>query len=90
MPLQNSSSQYNVAAPRRRTHRPRPLPDLAALPAHAVITRRQFCELVSVALPTAKLWAKQGRGPKVTCIEGRPRYLAGDVREWLAQSAQSA
>jgi hypothetical protein len=89
MSLQNSPSQRD-AAPRRRTRRPRPLPDLNTLPSHAVITRGQFCELVSIALPTAKLWAKQGRGPKVTYIEGRPRYLVGDLREWLASAPQSA
>jgi predicted DNA-binding transcriptional regulator AlpA len=75
---------------RARIHRARPLPDLSTLPSQACITRRQLGELTGFSQPTLKAWVKQGKGPRVTYVEGRPRYLAGDVREWLAQSAQSA
>jgi predicted DNA-binding transcriptional regulator AlpA len=67
----------------RRTFRAKPLPDLDALPASALLTRNQVCALSGFALPTLKQWAKQGRGPRITIIEGRPRYLASDVRTWL-------
>lgn len=67
----------------RRTFRAKPLPDLDKLPASALLTRNQVCALSGFALPTLKQWAKQGRGPRITIVEGRPRYLAGDVKAWL-------
>ena len=70
-------------APRRRTFRPKPLPDLNALPASALITRQQLCAVSGFALPTVKAWARVGRGPQVTVVEGRPRYRVADVLAWL-------
>lgn len=60
-----------------------PVPNLAALPADALITRRQLSAISSFALITLKVWAKQGRGPRITVVEGRPRYRVADVRHWL-------
>lgn len=68
---------------RPRVHRPRPLPNLDTLPETALLTRAQVAELTGFALHTLKMWAKTGRGPQITVIEGRPRYRAGDVRAWL-------
>jgi hypothetical protein len=66
-----------------RSRPPRPAPDLAALPGEAVITRQQLAAVSSFALVTLKLWAREGRGPRITKIEGRPRYRVRDVREWM-------
>ena len=58
-------------------------PDLAELPADALLTRRQVCALSGFALVTLQVWSAKGRGPKITHIEGRPRYRVQDVREWM-------
>ncbi len=62
---------------------PRAVPDIEKLPGEALITRKQLSTLSSFALITLKIWAKQGRGPRVTVVEGRPRYRVRDVREWM-------
>lgn len=59
------------------------LPDLAALPDHALLTPKQVHSLTGFAVITLRVWAAKGRGPKVTRIEGMPRYQVRDVREWL-------
>lgn len=64
-------------------HTPKPVPDLAALPGDALITRNQLAAVSSFALVTLKLWAREGRGPRITVVEGRPRYRVRDVREWM-------
>jgi hypothetical protein len=42
------------------------------------------------AVQTFKKWAKIGRGPAITHVEGRPRYRAADVRAWVAGSGTGA
>ncbi len=59
------------------------IPDLERLPDGALLTRRQLSDLSSFALITLKVWAKSGRGPRITVVEGRPRYRVRDVREWM-------
>lgn len=66
-------SDYGLPAP----------PDLRALPGDALMTRRQVSALSGFAVVTLKVWAREGRGPRVTTIEGRPRYRVSDVRSWL-------
>lgn len=61
----------------------RPVPDLGKLPGETLITRQQLSEISSFALITLKVWAKSGRGPRITVVEGRPRYRVRDVREWM-------
>lgn len=61
----------------------RPVPDLSTLPPEALITRQQLSEVSSFALITLKVWAREGRGPRITIVEGRPRYRVRDVREWM-------
>ncbi len=74
----------------KRIHATRELPDLDALPRTALLTRAQVCGLSNFSLPTLKMWAVAGRGPKLTVVEGRPRYAAGDVQAWLfGQTSQS-
>lgn len=58
-------------------------PDLRALPADALINRQQLSALSGFAPVTLKIWAAKGRGPRITRIEGLPRYRAEDVRLWL-------
>ena len=59
------------------------IPDLGALPDDAILDRNQVSAVSGFAVHTLKLWAKQGRGPRVTVMEGRPRYRVRDTREWI-------
>ncbi|TXN20388.1 hypothetical protein [Methylobacterium sp. WL9] len=59
------------------------IPDIERLPDSALLTRRQLSDLSNFALITLKVWAKSGRGPRITVVEGRPRYRVRDVREWM-------
>ena len=70
---------------KRRTH-VRHIPDLDHLPDNALITRAQLATLSNFAVITLKVWTRRGRGPRVTTIEGRPRYRVADVRAWLQNS----
>jgi hypothetical protein len=45
--------------------------------------RKQLSLLSGYSEQALKKWAREGRSPRVTMIEGRPRYRVGDVREWL-------
>ena len=60
-------------------------PDLDRLPSSALCTTKQLAALSGFAEITLKTWRRQdiGRGPKVTYIEGRPRYLVRDVKAWV-------
>lgn len=58
-------------------------PDLAKLPEHALLTPKQLHRLTGFAVVTFRVWAANGKGPKVTRVEGSPRYMVRDVREWL-------
>lgn len=72
------------AQPRQRQSKPCPVPDLDKLPADALLTRRQLVALTGFADITFKQWAtKNGRGPKITYVEGLPRHRAEDVRTWI-------
>jgi hypothetical protein len=52
-----------------------------------VITRKQLALLSGFAEQALKKWAREGRGPRVTMIEGHPRYRADDTRAWLSGEA---
>lgn len=67
--------------------RPKPLPDIAQLPPDALLTRNQLAPLTGYSVEAFKKWARIGRGPKVTRVEGRPRYRARDVMSWLGIEA---
>ncbi|PNG26225.1 hypothetical protein [Methylocella silvestris] len=71
-------------------HAKKPLPDIDTLPASALLNDAQVSALSGFAIITLKVWRReaQGQGPKVTRIEGWPRYRAGDVREWLSGKTQ--
>lgn len=58
-------------------------PDISTLPGDAMLTRKQVAALSGFALQTLKAWPALGKGPKVTTIEGRPRYRVADVRQWM-------
>ena len=58
-------------------------PDLSTLPPDALLTRKQLASICGYALQTLKMWPAKGKGPRVTTVEGRPRYRVADVREWM-------
>ena len=61
------------------------VPDLDKLPPSAALTTKQTASSGKFAETTLKKWRQSGgkRGPRVTYIDGYPRYLVRDVREWL-------
>lgn len=59
-------------------------PDIAALPDDALLTRAQLSALSSYTIAAFKRWAREDRGPRITRVEGRPRYRVADARAWLA------
>ncbi len=66
------------------------LPDIANLPDDALLTRKQCAALSGYADYTFKKWARQGRGPNITRLEGRPRYRAADVRAWFSSASMGS
>ena len=56
---------------------------IPSLPANTLLTRNQLVELSGLSLPTLKRYAALGKGPKITRVEGLPRFRADDVRAWL-------
>lgn len=63
------------------------VPDVAALPPDALLTRQQMVALSGYSEAAFKKWARESRGPAITVVEGRPRYRAADARAWLAGAA---
>ena len=61
----------------------RPIPDLGQMPDDAILDRNQVSAVSGFTVQALKLWAKQGRGPRITVVEGRPRYRVRDTREWI-------
>lgn len=59
------------------------IPDLAKLPPDALLTRRQVAALTGFANQTLKVWPSKGVGPKITRVNGRPRYRVADLRAWM-------
>lgn len=72
-----------MAANAEKTTPEERMPDLASLPDHALLTPKQVHALTGFAVITLRVWAAKGRGPKVTRIEGVPRYMARHIREWM-------
>lgn len=62
-----------------------PKTDFDALPDSALLTQRELATYVRVSVQTAKRWAREGLGPRITRAGTGVRYRAGDVRAWLAQ-----
>ena len=60
-----------------------PIPDIQVLPPDALLTRRQMAVLSGYTEQAFKKWAKEHRGPRITVVEGRPRYRVADARAWL-------
>ena len=67
----------------KRIHLSAPIPDLDALPPTAACTTEQVAALSGYAVITLQLWRRQSRGPRSWLIQGRPRYLVRDLREWM-------
>lgn len=49
----------------------------------ALATKEQVAEYLNVKPGTLDAWAKQGRGPAYSKIEGARRYSWSDVRSWV-------
>lgn len=58
-------------------------PDLRDLPPDALLTRRQMAAISGFTDQSFKKWARENRGPRITVVEGRPRYRVDDARKWL-------
>jgi hypothetical protein len=71
----------------KRQHKLRRVPDLSTLPDDAFLVRSQVSQLTGFTEQALKKWAREGRGPKVTTIEGRPRYRVADFRDWTGRAA---
>ena len=71
------------SAKKSRAYAARPVPDLNELPDDALLTVAHVSAVSTFPVSTLKYWRGRGRGPRVTTIEGLPRYRAGDVRVWL-------
>ena len=67
----------------------RQLPNIDQLPGSALLTRAQVACISNFSEIALRHWAQQGRGPRITTIEGRPRYAAKDVRAWLTGQTAS-
>ena len=79
--LQKLRGRFMAAVATAR--RPVSIPNLDNLPPSALLTRDQVAALSGFALVTLKKWSSENRGPKITRVEGRPRYRAADVTAWL-------
>lgn len=62
--------------------------DLQSLPASAFVTRAQLAPALGFSLPTLKRWAGEGKGPRITYLENRPRYRVSDVLEWIEEGRE--
>lgn len=58
-------------------------PNLDALPGASFLTRNEIAALTGFTSQAFKVWSTQKRGPRVSRIEGHPRYRVADVRAWL-------
>ncbi|MEC7763739.1 MAG: helix-turn-helix domain-containing protein [Pseudomonadota bacterium] len=59
------------------------IPDIDRLPPSALLTYDQLAAATGFSTSTVKRWAGAGRGPRMTRVEGLPRFKVGDVRAWL-------
>ena len=62
-------------------------PDIQNLPDDALLNRNQIHALTGFSLPTLKKWAREGRGPAITYVEGRPRTTVRAYRAWVGGKA---
>ena len=63
-------------------------PDIARLPDDALLSRSQIAALSGFSIPALKKWAREGRGPAITYVEGRPRTKVRDFRLWVDGASQ--
>lgn len=66
------------------------LPSLSDLPDDAFLVRAQAMRYSNHSEAAYKKWAREGRGPEITYLEGRPRYQVGAFKRWLRGSGRSA
>jgi hypothetical protein len=63
------------------------IPDIDGMPSSALLTRRQVSSISGFSDITLKVWARKGKGPKITRVEGHPRFRVDDLRHWLSGQA---
>ncbi|WP_293856998.1 helix-turn-helix domain-containing protein [uncultured Alsobacter sp.] len=85
-----SATIQSTSVSMRRLHKPKPIPNLAALPPEAFLTTKQVAQVSGFSEQTVRKWGFVGRGPKLTKVEGCPRYRVQDVRAWMAGDASRA
>lgn len=83
-----TQSQRRVAPLATELRRSASLPDIATLPNDALLTRGQLAALTGFTEQAFKKWAREGRGPAITYVEGRPRTKVRDFRLWVDGAAQ--
>lgn len=66
-----------------------PNPSLLSDP-NAMLTKRDLAQLTGFTRTSLDRWAAKGRGPRITRIEGFPRYRASDVLEWMESGGRGA
>lgn len=71
---------------REELRRNTPVPDLEKLPDCALLTERQLSLVSGYAEITLRIWRMRNTGPRVTMVQGRPRYTVRDARAWMAGS----
>ena len=49
-----------------------------------LLAEREVAAWLGCATVTLRAWRRQERGPAFIRLQGRPRYAAGVVRQWLA------
>lgn len=84
-------AQETVAERVKYQRKPKQVPDIGTLPAWVPLTTSELSLITRSPEVTIKSWrvAEPPRGPKVTWLDDRPRYLVGDVRAWLGLDASS-
>jgi len=59
------------------------IPDIDQLPPSALLTYGQLAQVTGFHVVTVKRWAGAGRGPRLTRVEGLPRFKVCDVKAWM-------
>jgi hypothetical protein len=65
---------------------PQPLPE----DDNTLLCRAEVAAILRRSIHTVRCWGRDGTGPKVSKLNGRPMYRAGDVRAWLSERLEAA
>ena len=90
MPKSAPHERHHTNQPKRDHHGDRHVPppatfDLYALPDTTLLSEREIAALLRVAVSTVQTWRQRGHPlPWMHIGQGRVRYRAGDLRQFLA------